>query len=275
MTCVFDIIWFIIWLFAFIAMCFISYDNDGEISSLGVFLMLISFYWGVNVFRNVSHTTTCGVAATWYFSSDPHKPSWSAFKRTMTTSFGSVCFGSLLVAILQACRTFLRCCRGGICICIALCFLACIEWLLRYFNLYAFAQVAIYGTSFIESAKATWNLFLAKGILAVINDDLTGLALSCGAFFGFVVSGFVGYFVCMAFYDSVGLAVLLAIYGAFMGYALTVLILLVVRSGVVCLFVCFAEDPAALLANRPDAYNRLVTAHAGMQTIGSGGVIAA
>ena len=66
-------------------------------------------YWGFQVNKNVSHTTTCGVAATWYFSTVvDHKPTPAAFKRTMTTSFGSVCLGSLIVAFLQAVRAMLR-----------------------------------------------------------------------------------------------------------------------------------------------------------------------
>jgi hypothetical protein len=270
MTCVFDFVWYIIWALAVAA--FASSPARGEVFIW--FLLLVSLYWGYNVFKNVSHTTTCGVAATWYFSTSPHKPSRSAFKRTMTTSFGSVCFGSLLVAILQATRALLRGMRRGPCFCIAMCCLCCIEALMRYFNMYAFAQVAIYGSSFFQAAKATWNLLSSRGIDAIINDDLTGLALSCGAFFGFVVSAFAGYFVSTAFFGTgafgILASVLLAIYGGIVGYALCVLILLVVRSGVVALFVCFAEDPATMAANRPKEYGDLTGAHPGMATVGSG-----
>eukprot|EP01083_Nonionella_stella_P176311 616508_1 len=111
-----------------------------------VFLLLVSFYWGVNVWRNVSHTTTCGVAATCYFNAGALiNPSRASLKRAMTSSFGSICFGSLLVALLQALRGMLRNsgCKGCL-----ICILACIERLMRYFNASAFAQVAIYGTNF-------------------------------------------------------------------------------------------------------------------------------
>eukprot|EP01083_Nonionella_stella_P002330 6715_1 len=69
-----------------------------------VILLLVSFYWGVNVSRKVSHTTTCSVAATWYFNAVAFiNPSRAPFKRamTMTTSVGSIWFGSLLVTLLQ------------------------------------------------------------------------------------------------------------------------------------------------------------------------------
>jgi len=222
-----------------------------------VFLLLISLYWGVNVWRNVSHTTTCGVAAAWFFSAGhTENLSKAAYKRTMTTSFGSVCVGSLLVAILQALRAMLKSNKNG-CGGLAVCLLACIERIMRYFNKYAFAQCAIYGTSFWQSAKRTWDLFMSNGISALINDDLSGLALTCGAVLGAVVSGVAGFFVANAFYDNVALAVYLGLVGAMFGYYVVVIILLVVASGVVALFVCFAEDPAACAQNRPEAYAKL------------------
>merc|ERR1711997_1358506 len=123
-------IWIVIWIFAFWAYVL----SVEEISMGPVFLLLVSLYWGVNVWRNVSHTTTCGVAATWYFNSgELDNPSKSAWKRTMSTSFGSICFGSLLVAILQALRAMLKANKNGI----ARCLLYCIERIMRYFNKYA------------------------------------------------------------------------------------------------------------------------------------------
>jgi len=272
LTVFIEFIWIVIWVFAFVAYIISTYNEDtGEfdISQFVVFLMLISLYWGVNVWRNVSHTTTCGVAATWYFSSGKlDNPSTGAFKRTMTTSFGSVCFGSLLVAILQALRAMLKSQgKNGGC---AYCLLKCIEGIMRYFNKYAFVQVATYGCSFFTAAKNTWGLFMSKGIMALINDDLTGLALSCGAILGGVVSGLVGYLVAIGFYDE-GLSIALAIVGAILGYIVVVIILLVVASGVVAIFVLFAEDPAAMSENRPDEFAKLTGLSPTMQLMATTG----
>eukprot|EP01083_Nonionella_stella_P226563 804497_1 len=263
-----NFIWVIIWIFAFWAY---TLSND-QPSVLIQFLLSISLYWGVNVWRNVSHTTTCGVAATWYFSSgELFNPSKSAFKRTMTTSFGSICFGSLLVAIIQAVRAMLRSQgKGGGC---AACLLACIERIMRYFNKYAFAQVAIYGVSFWQSAKATWDLFMNNGLSALINDDLSGLALTCGAVLGMVVSAIAGFFVAQAFYGELVLSIYLAILCGILGYYVVVIILLAVASGVVAIFVCFAEDPAACKTNRPEAFDKLTGVNETMRNMaGSRGV---
>ncbi len=63
--------------------------------------------------------------------------------RTMTSSFGSICFGSLLIAILQALRGAVNSLRDqdenevvGCILCILECILACFESFLDYFTKY-------------------------------------------------------------------------------------------------------------------------------------------
>jgi len=255
----FAFIWYILWWFTIIGYV-LSAD---EFSNVVYFLLLISLYWGANVCMNVSHTTTCGVAATWYFSKEAvPNPSAKAFKRTMTSSFGSVALGSLIVAILQAMRSMLRSQKRGCLVCIAICLLKCIERLMHYFNTYAFAQVAIYGVSFVEAGKRTWDLFVSKGILAVINDDLSGLALTCGCMLGMIVGAGAAVGVSVAFYGDEDYGILMhilcGIVGAYLAFAVVGIILRSVSSGVVAIFVCFAEDPAAGKNNRPEDYQRLV-----------------
>eukprot|EP01084_Bolivina_argentea_P249815 418346_1 len=270
----FDIAWIFIWgsLFAvyIVTRPVVTTCNDsGECINVAntnnfiIFLLLVSMYWGFQVNQNISHMTTCGVSATWYFSTSiDHKPTPAAFKRTMTTSFGSVCLGSLLVAILQAIRAMLRSVRDrNIIGFIAMCLLNCIEWAIRYFNKYAFAQCAIYGTSYIESAKATWSLFTSRGIFAIINDDLTGLTISAGAVIGGVVSAGVATGIAYTFYGAKEELIIAAIGGFVVGYILCAVILMVLASSVVALFVCYAEDPAAMYNNRNEEYNRLTEAH--------------
>jgi Plasma-membrane choline transporter len=62
----------------------------------------------------------------------------SSFIRTVTTSFGSICFGSFLVALLQALRAIAQSARENgdaqIFACIAECILGCLASILEYFN---------------------------------------------------------------------------------------------------------------------------------------------
>lgn len=69
-----------------------------------LFFLLISIYWGQQVLQNVLTCTTAGVVGTWWYNPQVNGATFSAVRRTMTTSFGSICLGSLLIAILQAMR---------------------------------------------------------------------------------------------------------------------------------------------------------------------------
>jgi len=80
-------LWYVIWGTAITGYTLTA----GETNRIITFLLLVSLFWGAQVCMNVSHTTTCGVAATWYFNSGKlDNPSRKAFKRTMTTSFGGL-----------------------------------------------------------------------------------------------------------------------------------------------------------------------------------------
>merc|ERR1712228_307400 len=238
-----------------------------------IFLLLLSLYWTIQTNQNIGHTTTCGVAATWYFTTEnelnQRSPTGPAFKRTMTTSFGSVCFGSLVVAFLQAMRAFIQITqdRGHELLrCLCLCLLNCIERAVRWFNKYAFAHVAIYGTGYIQSAKNTWSLFLSRGMMAIINDDLTGLAIFGGALIGYAV-GYIFY----SDYDdssiSSGVPVGLTVYGFFIGLIICFTVLYVVHSTIICLFVCYCEDPAVMQVNHLQDFNDICDAKPGFAAI--------
>merc|ERR1712157_266579 len=58
----------------------------------------------------------------------------------------------------------------------------------------------------------------------------------------------------------VGVPIALAVYGFLIGLLLCYTVLYVVHSSIVCLFVCYSEDPAVLQQNRPEEYNRIVGA---------------
>merc|ERR1712242_236785 len=265
---VFNSLWVILWGSMVYAYTIVFGD---DINGAVTFLMLVSFYWGGQVNQNISHCTSCGVAATWYFSTEiDYNPTPKAFKRTMTTSFGSVALGSLMVAVIQAMKAMVNSARNnknGLIVCLVMCLLNCLERLVEYFNTYAYAHCAIYGTSFMNSAKMTWTLFKTRGFTALINDDLTGMVLFAGAMIGGVVTAGCGGAVGYAFYggnddESVayGIPAALASTGFLIGLILTMTTLYVVRSSVVALFVCFAEEPAALSENRPEEYQRLTGA---------------
>ena len=125
-----------------------------------------SFAWSSQIFRNIVHTTVAGLMATFYFLhsnlSRVPSPVWRSFSRSMTTSFGSIAFGSLIVAVIQTLRHMVQ--RGrregesNIASVIFDCILGIVETLAEYFNYYAYIQVAIYGKPYIQAAKDTFQL---------------------------------------------------------------------------------------------------------------------
>jgi len=226
----------------------------------GIFLIL-SFYWTAQVIKNVVHVTASGTFATWYFSSSsvgiPPNPTLNSFKRATTTSFGSICLGSLLVAALKTLRTLVHSVRSdknGILVCIADCILGIIDNLLRYFNLYAFTQVAIYGKSYCRAAKDTWEMIHSHGVEAIINDNLISSVLTVGSLLGGLVCALSGGLLALAIIPKYWLTC--AILGFAIGFVMVMLTMEIVESGVATIFVCFAMDPLALQRNDPLLYNR-------------------
>ncbi|ORZ38827.1 plasma-membrane choline transporter-domain-containing protein [Catenaria anguillulae PL171] len=207
--------------------------------------LVFSFYWTCQVIGNVVHVTVSGVFAAFYFLSGsqqgmPGSPTMSAFGRAMTTSFGSICYGSLLIALIQTLRSVL-------------------------FNKYAYTQVAIYGKDFCRAAKDTWTLVKDRGIDALINDDLIGNVIGFGsllvggmtvlaAWLIYSVGKAVGSSTTAGF-DAALLIVLLVAF--FAGVVMFSLIGGVVTSGTATTFVCLAEDPAALRATKPELWEKI------------------
>lgn len=156
-------------------------NNDG--TQLWVlFLLLISLYWGIQVIKSVVQTTVCGTLACWWFQPKRESPVRGSLFRSLTTSFGSICFGSLIVAVISALREIVYILRmraqqaatsrdsrrdsNALAVAFASCLymiteylLSCLEAAAQYFNKYAFCYVAAYGLGFIESGKQVTALF--------------------------------------------------------------------------------------------------------------------
>lgn len=135
--------------------------------------IIFGIYWGVQVIKGIIQTTVSGTVGCWWFQ--PHREAAvrGSLFRSVTTSFGSICFGSLLVAAVQSLHAILRTINSQhrritnrnrnlaneFCVCCLGRLLEWVEQALLYFNKYAFCYVAAYGTSFIESGRRVTELF--------------------------------------------------------------------------------------------------------------------
>jgi hypothetical protein len=132
--------WSILWAFAFVGVYDQTYQCDEnnfcDDPSYGLlFVLFVSYFFTHQVLQNSVHVTVAGTVGHWWFepSEAAHCCSEAvnnSFIRTMTTSFGSICFGSLIVAVIQALKMLANTARAegdaGIMACIAECILACL-----------------------------------------------------------------------------------------------------------------------------------------------------
>ena len=196
--------WSIVW----------STASGGMYQSYGtgiLFLFLVSFYWTHQVLQNTMHVTTAGVIGTWWFVPDEASSCCSrglldSFVRATTFSFGSICFGSLLVAIIQALRRLQQMLHENeefnMVVCIIDCFLACLEGIMEYLNKWAYIYVGLYGYSYVEAGKNVFTLFQSKGWTSIISDDLVDRALLTMSIGIGLITGFIGYMVAMTEKDA-------------------------------------------------------------------------
>ncbi|CAG8570453.1 16629_t:CDS:10 [Racocetra persica] len=247
--------------------------QNGQFIAIVVFL-LFTYYWVSQVIQTFIHVTTSGVFASYYFLEGtpqgvPSSPTLKSAKRAATTSFGSICFGSLLVAILQVIRELLRSLAqdtdnplGAFCVACAAVLVGCVDALLEFFNFYAYTQVAIYGKSFCDSAKDTWTMIQDRGVEAIINDNLIGTVIIMGSFLVGMVAALFGYLYTIIFHPNFnvggGFTPLIVFLSFIIGFQMLSIIGSVIFSGSATTFVCLAENPDALARIKPDLYNAII-----------------
>ena len=226
-------------------------------------ILVFIYLWHQFTWQNTSHTTSCGVMATWFFTQETQDATWNAFKNAMTTSFGSIAFGSAVEAVVRTVQAMLNAAKNDarrsgnltalVCAAIIECLISLLGDILEYVNSYAFVQVAVYGKEYWESCKATFQLFKSKGFDAIINDDLTGLPFIVGGIMGLIL--FIGVPIIIDSKSIISI-IIVAVFGIFLYFGTVQ----VVRSYIKTLFVCWCMDPQGLYENRPQTFNALVAA---------------
>mmetsp|Transcript_32660 Transcript_32660/g.70473 ORF Transcript_32660/g.70473 Transcript_32660/m.70473 type:complete len:497 (-) Transcript_32660:1087-2577(-) len=238
-----------------------------------LFLLFLSYFFTHQVIQNTMHCTVAGTVGTWWFSPDDATSCCSSgmmgsLFRALTTSFGSICFGSLLVAILQSLKSLAQSARNndnGMLICIAECILGCLESILEYFNKWAFVYVGLYGYSYLEAGKNVFTLFKNRGWEAIIADDLIGnvfffLSLCVGLICAAIGLAFDENSLDGRFHDSPNpesIGATCAGLGFVAGLVLASILMSTIASAVNAVIVCFAEGPAEFEANHPELSRKM------------------
>merc|ERR1712093_314219 len=246
----------------------------------------------MGVVKNVFRTTIAGVVGTWWFDPDDARSAsangnggcfgccgcsraiYDSFFRASSYSFGSVCFGSLLVGVLQVLQFLVRCGRQrrdqlrrqrgveatDFLFCLLQYLVDTLEFLLEYINTWALVYVGLYGYDYWTAGKEVSTLFKARGWSVIINDRLIARSLGMMSLLVGLVTGLVGVILGLVFLGPVE-AIPAFFLGAVLGGASCEILFGVVISAVNTVVVCFAESPNQLRTNHePGLYRDLIEA---------------
>ncbi|KAB1221024.1 hypothetical protein CJ030_MR3G018983 [Morella rubra] len=223
-------------------------------------VLSVSLFWTGAVLCNAVHVIVSGMVFLVLIhggreaSSIPPNSLMMSLQYVVTKSFGSICYGSLFTAAIRTLRWEIRGIRSKIgnneCLLCCVDFLFhLVETLVRFFNKYAYVQIAVYGKSFNHSARDAWELFQSTGVEALVAYDCSGAVLLMGTLLGGLVTGTcAGVWTWIKWRDSMSMVGSTAM---LVGMVLVGLGMVVVESAVTSIYICYAEDP--LLIHRWDS----------------------
>eukprot|EP01060_Flectonema_neradi_P004646 TRINITY_DN1301_c0_g1_i1.p2 TRINITY_DN1301_c0_g1~~TRINITY_DN1301_c0_g1_i1.p2 ORF type:complete len:218 (+),score=39.24 TRINITY_DN1301_c0_g1_i1:921-1574(+) len=189
------------------------------------------------------------------FSVGSDRPTVGALGRATTWSIGSICFGSLVVAIIRTLRAMFRAARRGNSFIGLLvdCLLGCIASLMQYFNDYAYVQVAMFGKSYLTAAGDTWKLVKSGTAWdALINDNLTDFVyIVLIVFVTAIVGCITAVFGHLSSWDHITWDWAGFIIGCVVAFLITCITMKVIYSGVLTIFIGFWQLKAAQVAWNP------------------------
>ncbi|KAI9678494.1 MAG: putative choline transporter, neither null mutation nor overexpression affects choline transport [Trizodia sp. TS-e1964] len=256
-----------------------SSNSSAKVIGLIVFITFAA-YWITEWLKSTIHTTVAGVYGSWYFCSQkpggfPSGSTRGAFRRSITYSFGSISFGSLIVSLIQLLRQAVSIAQsnasgqgnvlGAILFCVLGCFISLLEWAVQFINKYAFSHIALYGKAYLPAAKDTWRMIKDRGFDALINDLLIDPVLTMGSLFVAYLCTLLAYlyleFTAPAYNAKGQYTPIVLAFSFLIGLQVCNVFLTPLSSGVATLFVAMAWDPQVLVNDFPDLYARMLAVY--------------
>ncbi|KAK5001496.1 putative choline transporter, neither null mutation nor overexpression affects choline transport, partial [Elasticomyces elasticus] len=247
--------------------------SSAKVIGLVVFITFAA-YWITEWLKNTIHVTISGVYGSWYFCSNnfPKGATRGAARRALTVSFGSISFGSLVVAIInmlrQACSIARQQSAGSgnmatdIAFCLLQCLIGLLDWAVQFVNRYAFSYIALYGKSYLAAAKDTWKMITQRGIDALINECLIGPVLTMGATFVAYTCALLAYlyliFTAPAYNHDGGFTPVVLAFAFLIGLQICNVFTVPISSGLDTIFVAAAWDPEVLMRDHAELYAKMV-----------------
>ncbi|RPA76329.1 DUF580-domain-containing protein [Ascobolus immersus RN42] len=249
--------------------------SSGKVTGLIIYITF-SAYWITEFIKNAVHVTVSGVFGSWYFlhaspQGMPKNITRNSAKRALTFSFGSISFGSLIVAILATLRQLTQVAQrsnadqGNFMMAILFTCLKCIldlvNWLVEFFNHYAYSYIALYGKPYVQSAKTTWQMMKDRGIDALVNDSLIDPVLTAAS----IVIGYLCALLAFiylevtrpAYNNTRGYTPVAMAFGFLIGLQICNVLMTPIKSGVATIFVALAFDPEVCRQDMPELWEEI------------------
>lgn len=228
---------------------YVAYGLDGY--------HVFGYLWTYFFLIGVNQVTLAGAFATWYWSLDkralPRLPVLKSFGRTIRYHLGSVAFGSLLLALVAWLQVLLlvfrrmQAAKNPIIqwvLCCCLCFLKCIQFILKFINKNAYIRISITGEAFCKAASGAAALIIKNALrVAAVNVVSTFILLISKLGIACVV-GFCAY----VFLDrdpygySLNFIFVTVVLSGFIALIIASAFLGVFHIAIDTIFLCFLED---------------------------------
>mmetsp|Transcript_25254 Transcript_25254/g.37412 ORF Transcript_25254/g.37412 Transcript_25254/m.37412 type:complete len:364 (+) Transcript_25254:167-1258(+) len=272
--CLLTNVWMVLWAISLINMTDPKQDCSNasnsycsiHISRPGfIFPWALSLFWTIQVLQYSIHTMAAGVTAAWYFAPQDAFGFCSlavrgSVQRSLTTSFGSICLGALLIAVIEFLAMIVKMLRSHqrernsrrvgfeeLLLCCLDCILRLVEDVMQYFNKWAFVFVAIYGYPYLDAGKKVTTLFEQRGWSAITDDYLSSIAIQLLELL--VMALCVGSTSLLLLVNQVDLMSGGFLVGLAIVASLASVVGSTINSAVCTIIVCFAEAPAELEIN--------------------------
>jgi len=227
---------------------------DQSIRNL-MYFNIFGFFWTTALISAIFQVSVAGAIATWYFSRDASSgyqtvgsPALRSLTWACTKSFGSLAFGSLLLAVVRFINFLLNRARRAnknnkivyYLICCIQCLFACVERVVKFIDRFAYIYIAMHGDSFCASARNCYNLISRNLFSAVVVDVLGDFVLFVGKILGTALcTMFTVLLVHGLNREVTGLTVAAVV---IISFAVFNLFAHIVGVGVDAVFVCYLED---------------------------------
>jgi len=247
-----------------------SAQASTQAGTLILFALLISYFWVAATINNIGDFVAASVTGSWWFGAGagapagapPPAPVRGAVRRALTTSFGSLALGGLVLALCAALRELLargraRAGGSGPAAVLLGCVLDAASALARWANAWSIPYAALSGLALAPAGAAAITLFERRGWSAVVNADLVGVALAVGSLAAASAAALAGAVVSVAAGGGTANAPTTAALCFAIGLTAAAVVAAAVRASTRTIFVAFAMAPGALDVTHPRAASAL------------------